>query len=108
MLRKFLQPMVRGLFIRKGIKNISTGFITQYCFAAPKNIRLKSTHYFIMKIPNKRKFHQIAIHHSSDIDLKDLIKPYKTMLSSKCAVLGSKKSRFIKKKITRRFVKYDC
>ena len=35
--------------------------------AVPKNIRLNSTHYFVMKIPNKRKLQQIAFNHSSDI-----------------------------------------
>ena len=39
----------------------------------PKNIRLNSTHYFIMKIPNKRELQQIAYNHSSDIDFKDLM-----------------------------------
>ena len=33
-----------------------------------------------MKIPNKRELQQIALNHSSDIDLKDFIKIYK-----KCA-----------------------
>ena len=35
--------------------------------AVPKNIRLNSAHYFVMKIPNKRKLQQIAFNHSSDI-----------------------------------------
>ena len=35
--------------------NISLVFITQSYFAVPKNIRLNSTQYFIMKIPNKRE-----------------------------------------------------
>ena len=30
-----------------------------------------------MKIPNKRELQQIALKHSSDIDLKDFIKIYK-------------------------------
>ena len=30
-----------------------------------------------MKIPNKRELHQIASIHSSDIDFKDFVKPYK-------------------------------
>ena len=47
---------------------ISLVFISQSYFAVPKNIRLNSTHYFIMKIPNKRKPQQIAFNHSSDID----------------------------------------
>ena len=30
-----------------------------------------------MKIPNKRELRQIASNHSSDIDFKDFMKPYK-------------------------------
>ena len=37
-------------------------------------VRLNSTHFFIMKIPNKRKLQQIALNRSSDIDFKDFIK----------------------------------
>ena len=40
----------------------------------PKTIRLNATHYFIMKIPNKRELQQIASNHSSDIDFKDFMK----------------------------------
>ena len=40
----------------------------------PKTIRLNATHYFIMKIPNKRELQQIASNHLFDIDLKDFIK----------------------------------
>ena len=40
----------------------------------PKTIRLKTTHYFIMKISNKRELQQIASNHSSDIDFKDFMK----------------------------------
>ena len=43
----------------------------------PKDARLNSTHFFIMKIPNKRELQQIALNHSSDIDFKDFIKIYK-------------------------------
>ena len=43
----------------------------------PKTVRLNATHYFIMKIPNKRELQQIASNHSSDSDLKDFIKLYK-------------------------------
>ena len=40
-------------------------------------VRLNNTHFFIMKIPNKRELQQIAINHSSDIDFKDFVKIYK-------------------------------
>ena len=43
----------------------------------PKSVRLNTTHYFIMKIPNKRELQQIASNHLSDIDFKDFMKLYK-------------------------------
>ena len=43
-------------------------------FAAPKNITLNSTHYFIMKIPNKRELQQIYF---IDIDFLDFMNFYK-------------------------------
>ena len=52
-------------------------FITQSYFSVPKEIRLNSTHYLIMKIHNKRELQQIAINHSADIDYKDFMKIYK-------------------------------
>ena len=42
-----------------------------------KTIRLNATHYFIIKIPNKRQLQQIESNHSSDIDFKDFMKLYK-------------------------------
>ena len=50
---KKLKPRVTELFIKKRKLNISLVFITQSYFAVPKNIRLNSTHYFFIKIPNK-------------------------------------------------------
>ena len=41
-------------------------------FLYSKNIRLYSTHYFIMKIPNKQEFQQVAFNHSSILTLKNL------------------------------------
>ena len=72
-----LVPIVTELFIRGRKLGIFLIFITQSYFAVPKYIRLNSTHYFIMKIPNKRELQQIAFNHSSDIDCKDLINLYK-------------------------------
>ena len=42
-----------------------------------KDVRLNSTHLFIIKIPNKKEFQQIVVNHSSDIDFTDFIKIYK-------------------------------
>ena len=65
---KKLHPIVSELFIRGRKLNISLVFTKQSYFAVPKNIRLYSTHYFVMKIPSKRELQQIAFNHSSDID----------------------------------------
>ena len=74
---KKLNPIVTELFIR-GIKlNISIVFITQSYFKVPKDVKLNSTHFFIMKILNKRELQQIALNHSSDIDFKDFMEIYK-------------------------------
>ena len=72
-----LNPIVTELFIRGRKLNISIVFITQSYFKVPKDVRLNSTHFFIIKIPNKRELQQIALNHSSDIDFKDFIKIYK-------------------------------
>ena len=52
---KKLSPIVTELFIRGRKLNISIVFITQSYFKVPKDVRLTSTHFFIMKIPNKRE-----------------------------------------------------
>ena len=72
-----LNPIVTELFIRVRKLNISIVFITQSYFKVPKDVRLNSTHFFMMKIPNKRELQQIALSHSSDIDFKDFMKIYK-------------------------------
>ena len=74
---KKLNLIVTELFIRCRKLNISLVFITQSYFKAPKDVRNNSTHFFIMKIPNKRELQQIAINQSSDINTKDFINIYK-------------------------------
>ena len=71
-----LNPIVTELFIRGRKLNISIVFITQSYFKVPKDVRLNSTHFFIMKIPNKRELQQIALNDSSDIDFKDFMEIY--------------------------------
>ena len=74
---KKLNSIVTELFIRGRKLNISLVFITQSYFKVPKDVRLNTTHFFIMKISNKRELQQIAINHSSDINTKDFINIYK-------------------------------
>ena len=74
---KNLNPKVTELFIREWKLNISLVFITQSYFAVPKNILLNPTHYFVMKIPNKRELQQITINRYSDIVFQDFTNLYK-------------------------------
>ena len=74
---KELNSIVTELFIRGRKLNISLIFITQSYFKVPKDVRLSTSHFFIMKIPNKRELQQIAINHSSDINTKDFIEIYR-------------------------------
>ena len=76
---KKLNSIVTELFIRGRKLNISLVFITQSYFKVPKDVRLNTTHFFIMKIPNKRELQQIALNYSSDINFKDFIKIYKKL-----------------------------
>ena len=68
MSNKKVQATVKELFIRCRKLNISLVFITQSSFAVPKNVRLNSTHYLIMKITNRIEFKNIATNHSADIN----------------------------------------
>ena len=74
---KKLNSIVTKLFIRGRKLNISLVFITQSYFKVPKEVRLNCTHFFIVKIPNKRELQQIALNHSSDISSDDFINIYK-------------------------------
>ena len=65
------------MFIRCRKLNISLVFITQSYFSVPKDVRLNSTHYLIIKISNKRELQNIAINHSADIDYKGFRKIYR-------------------------------
>ena len=74
---KKFQAIIKELFIRCRKLNISLVFITQSYFSVPKDVRLNSTHYLIMKINNKRELQNIAINQSAEIDYKDFIETYR-------------------------------
>ena len=78
---KKCNPILTELFIRGRKLNISLVFITQSYFPVPENIITNSTHYFVMKIPNKRELQENAINQSSDIEFQDYMNLYK-----KCTV----------------------
>ena len=77
---KGLNPVVTELFIGDRKLKIFLVFITQSCFAVPKNIGLNSMQYFVIKIPKKRQLQKIAFNHSSDIDFQDFMDLYKSIL----------------------------
>ena len=59
---KKLYRIVTELFIRgRKLNIISLVFITQSYFAVPKYIRLNSTHYFLLKILNKRELIKLHV-----------------------------------------------
>ena len=74
---KKFQAIIKELFITCRKLNISFVFITQSYFFVPKDARLNSTHYLIMKINNREELQYIAINHSADIDYKDLTKIFR-------------------------------
>ena len=75
-----LNSIVTEFFIRGRKLNISL-FLSRNHFKIPKDVRLNTTHFFIIKIPNERELREIAINHSSDISAKDFINIYR-----KCTV----------------------
>ena len=74
--RRF-QAILQELFIRCRKLNISLAFITRSYFSVPKDVRLNSTHYLIMKINYRKELQNIAINDSADIDYKDFMKIYR-------------------------------
>ena len=70
------KAIVKELFIRCRKLNISIVFITQSYFKTPKDARLNSTHYILMKISNKKELKSIAEENSGHLDFKDFLKKY--------------------------------
>ena len=71
MTNKKIQATIKELFIRCRKLNISLVFITQSYFKIPKDVRLNSTHYLMMKIRNRRELQNITIDHSAEIDYEN-------------------------------------
>ena len=74
---KKLNSIVTDFFIRGRKLSISLAFIRQSYFKVPKDVRLNSIHFFIMKVSNKRGLQQIALNTSLNINSKHFIKIYK-------------------------------
>ena len=87
MANKNFQAVIKELFIRCRKLNISLVFITQSYFSVPKDVRLNSTDYLIMKINNRKHLQNIAINHSGDIDYNDFVRIYKVCTRKPCSFL---------------------
>ena len=70
------KAIVKELFIRCRKLNISIVFITQSHFRTPKDARLNSPHYILMKIGNKKELKSIAEENSGHLDFKEFLKIY--------------------------------
>ena len=77
MSNKKFQAIIKELFLRCRKVNISIVFITRSYFSVPKDVRLNSTYYLIMKINNRKELQNIAINHSADIDYIDFVRIYR-------------------------------
>ena len=87
MINKTYQAIIKELFIRYRKLNISLVFITQSYLSFPKDVRLNSTHYLVMKINKNRELQNIGINHSADIDYKDFTKIYRECTKELCSFL---------------------
>ena len=65
------KAIVKELFIRCRKLNISIVFITQSYFKTPKDARLNSTHYILIKMGNKKELKSMAEESSGHLDFKD-------------------------------------
>ena len=65
------KAIIEELFIRCRKLNISIVFITQSYFRTPKDARLNSTHYILMKVGSKKELKCIAEEKSGHLDYKD-------------------------------------
>ena len=77
MRNKKFQTIIDELFIRCRKLNILLVFITQSYFSVPKDVKVNSTHYLIMKINSRKELQNIAIDRSADIDYQDFMKIYR-------------------------------
>ena len=73
---KKFKAIIKELFIRCRKLNISIVFITQSYFSTPKDARLNSTHYILMKMGNKKELKSVAEENSGHLDFKDFLKIY--------------------------------
>ena len=85
------KAIIKELFIRCRKLNISIVFITQSYFRTPKDARLNSMHYVIIKIQSRKELQNIGLENSGDINFKDFLKVYKDYTSEpySCMIINT-------------------
>ena len=68
MTNREFQAIIKELIIRCSKFDILLVFITHSYFSVPKEVRVNSTYYLIIKIHNKMNFQNIAANRLADID----------------------------------------
>ena len=88
---KNFKAIIKERFIRCRKLKVSIVFITQSYFRTPKDARLNSTHYTIMKIQSKKELQNIAQENSGDIYFKNFLKIYKDYTSEpySCMIINT-------------------
>ena len=81
MTNKQFQAIIKELFIKCKKLNYISCIHHTILISVPKEVRLNSTHYLIMKIHNKRELQNIAPNHSADIGYKDFMNIYRKCTS---------------------------
>ena len=84
---KKLNSIVTEWFIRARKLNILHNLMLLF----ENNVRLNSTHHFVIKIPYKRGLKHTAFNNSSDIDFQDFLNFYKrcTVKPHSCLVIDT-------------------
>ena len=84
---KKLYPVVTELFTR--VRKLRfLWFLLCNHIQVPKDARLNTTQFFMMKIPSIKEPQQTAINHSSDIDFDEFNRPYGKYTTEPYSFLG--------------------
>ena len=79
--------LVIDLFIRGWKLDISLVVVTQSYFLVLKEVRVKTTHVFIINIKKKNELQIRVINHSSDTDFDEFKRLYGKSILKLCSVL---------------------
>ena len=85
MTNKTFQAVIKEPFFRYRKLSLSLVFNSQTYFTIPKEVRLNSTHYLIVKIHNQRELQSIATNHSANIDYENFMNIHRKCANELCS-----------------------